>query len=79
MIETVNQVLDNLDQEFPDLSTSDYELSGFAWFQGWNDGASQSFLDEYEINLHNLIRDVRSDLGKDNLPFVVSQFRSWWI
>ncbi len=71
MIETVNQVLDNLDQEFPDLSTSDYELSGFAWFQGWNDGASQSFLDEYEINLHNLIRDVRTDLDNEDLPFVV--------
>ena len=54
-----------------------YELAGFAWHQGWNDGCDVNMTDEYEFNLANLIRDVRRDLNKFNLPFVigVSGFR----
>lgn len=72
MIETVLDVTDNLEEEFPDLAALDYELTGFAWFQGWNDGASEDFLNEYESNLYHLVNDVRNDLGDPNLPVVVA-------
>ncbi|MBK8623495.1 MAG: hypothetical protein IPN79_17480 [Saprospiraceae bacterium] len=28
---------------------------GFVWFQGWNDGATDDFLNEYESNLFHLV------------------------
>lgn len=72
MIETIQHVTQNIATEFPDLGLTDYELSGFAWFQGWNDGASDSYLEEYESNLDNLVNDVRNDLGVSDLPFVIA-------
>ena len=72
MINIINNVTQNLANEFPDIGQSEFEISGFAWFQGWNDGASQDFLDEYESNLKHLISDVRSDLDIPDLPFVVA-------
>ena len=71
MIQTVREVTQNLGSEFPEMGVTDFEISGFSWFQGWNDGASSSFLDEYESNLHHLISDVRNDLGAPNLPVVI--------
>ena len=72
MIATVKSVSENLSGEFPELGTSDYEISGFAWFQGWNDGASDDYLNEYESNLQHLVNDIRSDLGKPALPVVIA-------
>ncbi len=72
MIQTVQKVTENLGSEFPNIEESDFEISGFAWFQGWNDGASDSFLDEYESNLNHLINDVRNDLGNSDLPVVIA-------
>ncbi|MCB9266317.1 MAG: T9SS type A sorting domain-containing protein [Lewinellaceae bacterium] len=72
MIQTVRDVTQNLGSEFPNLSTTDFEISGFVWFQGWNDGASDDFLNEYESNLHHLINDVRNDLDKPYLPIVIA-------
>jgi hypothetical protein len=72
MIETVRNVTDNLGTEFPDMGTTDFEISGFVWFQGWNDGASDDFLNEYESNLYHLINDVRNDLNIPDLPVVIA-------
>ncbi len=72
MIQKVKDVTQNLGTEFPDLSAQDFEISGFAWFQGWNDGASDAFLKEYESNLYHLVNDVRKDLNKPQLPFVIA-------
>ena len=72
MINIVNNVTQNLASEFPEIEQSEFEISGFVWFQGWNDGESQDFLDEYESNLKHLIHDVRSDLDIPDLPFVVA-------
>ena len=72
MIETVQLVTQNLEQEFPDIGTSDFELSGFAWFQGWNDGESDEFMQAYESNLYHLVNDVRRDLGEEDLPVVIA-------
>lgn len=72
MIQIVQDVTHNLATEFPDIGVSDFEISGFVWFQGWNDGASDSFLDEYESNLSHLVNDVRNDLGTSDLPVIIA-------
>jgi hypothetical protein len=72
MIKTVRDVTHNLASEFPDLGGSDYEITGFVWFQGWNDGASADYLNEYESNLYHLVDDVRRDLGNPDLPVVIA-------
>ena len=71
MIETVESVTQNLATEFPDIAVEEFEISGFAWFQGWNDGASEAFLNTYESNLHHLVNDVRNDLQLPELPVVI--------
>jgi hypothetical protein len=72
MIEIVEYVTANIITEFPDLEISEFEIAGFAWFQGWNDGASEDFLNEYESNLNHLVTDVRNDLDVPNLPFIIA-------
>lgn len=72
MIQTVKGITENLSTEFPDLSQIETELTGFVWFQGWNDGASDDFLQEYESNLHHLVQDVRKDLGHPRLPVIIA-------
>lgn len=72
MIQTVRDVTENLGTEFPNIGTAEFELTGFAWFQGWNDGASDDFLNEYESNLYHLVNDVRNDLEAPLLPVVIA-------
>ena len=72
MIQTVEDVTQNLGTEFPEIGITDFELSGFVWFQGWNDGESDNFLNEYESNLYHLVNDVRNDLGILDLPVVIA-------
>jgi hypothetical protein len=50
-----------------------YTISGFIWFQGYNDVIDPVKLDEYSFNLQNLIRDVRTDLNVTNLPFIIGE------
>ena len=61
MIQYVSNVLApaNLTKIFPHLTHSTYEISGFGWVQGWNDGCGVQCTDEYESNMVNLIHDLR--------------------
>ena len=72
MINTIKNVTAHLDTEFPELKTGKFEYAGFGWFQGWNDGESGDYLDEYASNLSHLIDDVRSELETPGLPFVIA-------
>ncbi len=72
IIQTVENVTENLGSEFPELNATNFELSGFVWFQGWNDGASDDFLNEYESNLYHLVNDIRNDLNKPDLPVIIA-------
>lgn len=69
MLAEVRQTLDQLGELFPELQGKTPELTGFVWFQGWNDqyGAEG----EYESNMAHFIRDVRKDLDAPQLPFVI--------
>jgi len=49
-----------------------YEIVGFGWHQGWNDRVTPAFAAKYEANMENFIKDVRIDLGRPNLPFIIA-------
>jgi hypothetical protein len=72
MLDIVESATVNLATEFPEIDATNFEISGFAWFQGWNDAASQDFLNEYESNLHHLVNDVRNAFGNPDLPIVIA-------
>ncbi len=73
IVERTKVVLKDLKKEFPELGDRGYELAGFGWHQGWNDRINQAFVEEYEKNMANFIRDVRKDLGVKDLPFVIAE------
>jgi dienelactone hydrolase len=80
MIQQVRQALDNLDTDFPDYHGGGYELAGFVWYHGWNDGVEpRTAVPEYEQNLVNLIQDVRRDLHSPQLPVVIGELTGPWV
>ncbi len=66
------EVLDNLKKQFPTLKSEEYEIAGFFWHQGWNDGCNREFTKEYEVNMVNFVNDMRKDLGIKDLPFIIA-------
>ncbi|QEL20777.1 sialate O-acetylesterase [Limnoglobus roseus] len=73
IVDRTKAVLKNLKTEFPAFGDRGYDLAGFGWHQGWNDRVNQAFNDEYEKNLAHFIRDIRTDLGVKDLPFVIAE------
>lgn len=69
----IHKRLDNLGATFPELKDKKWEFAGLVWFQGWNDHINAKFLDEYEKNLANFVRDIRKDLKALNLPIVIGE------
>ena len=67
MLAEYREGLANLGNEFPQLAKRKPELSGFVWFQGWNDMFDDDALKEYEANLINLVKDVRREFRQPNL------------
>ena len=72
MVNKVRTVLDNLLTYYPDYDGGGYELSGFGWHQGWNDRGNASAEAEYESNLSNLIKDIRTEFSVPALPVVIA-------
>ena len=72
MMTEVKDVLSNLKKHVPDYDGGGYEIAGFCWHQGWNDGCNEEWAAEYEKNMPIFIRDVRKDLGVPDLPFVIA-------
>jgi len=70
MIREVDDTLSNLSARFPEYEESHgYEIAGFVWFQGWNDGQSVEFASEYQENLEHLVHDIRKKYGP--IPVVI--------
>ncbi len=69
LLKEVREVQKNHERLFPALTGRTLELTGFVWFQGFNDifGAQ----DEYASNMRHFINDVRNDLQAPGLPFVL--------
>ncbi len=87
-VTNVTDVLDHWATQYPQWAAQGFEIAGFVWFQGWNDGLSYTtpYADRYETNLVELIKHLRSYYGnrypgkiKTNAPFVVatSGFNGW--
>lgn len=73
VLRLVGEAIDNLGTYFPDYNAAGgYEIAGICWHQGWNDRVLAGFDVVYEANLANLIRDIRTDLGVPELPFVIA-------
>jgi len=64
---------DKLALYFPQYAGKTAQITGFVWFQGWNDGLNSLNQTNYETNLRCLLNDLRSDLGMPNLPVVIAQ------
>lgn len=73
LVSLTRQVLADAPALFPRYAGRTLELAGLGWHQGWNDRVNQAFNDEYEANLANFIRDIRRDLGRPGLPFVIAE------
>jgi alpha-galactosidase len=69
LLKEIREVQENHERLFPALTGRTLELTGFVWFQGFNDifGAQ----DEYASNMRHFINDVRKDLQAPGLPFVI--------
>lgn len=77
----VRFVLKDIKRIVPDYDEKQgYQLSGFVWFQGFNDYVSDWTYDKqmepggydlYRDLMIRFIRDIRKDLDSPNLPFVI--------
>ena len=80
MVAEVREALQNLKKDFPAYAGQGYELAGFVWYHGWNDGVDpKNAVPEYEANLVNLIKDVRAEFKAPNLPVVVGEITGPWV
>jgi hypothetical protein len=80
MIAEVRGALADLRKDFPAYDGGGYDLSGFVWYQGWNDGCEpKTAVPEYEANLVNLIKDVRKELKASDLPVVIGELTGPWV
>ena len=48
-----------------------YEISGFVWFQGFNDQFNPEYHGNYAENMKSFIKDVRSTFKSPDMPFVI--------
>jgi hypothetical protein len=80
MLAQVSEALAKMGSEFPATQGFAYELAGFVWYHGWNDGVNpKTAVPEYEQNVVNLIHDVRRDLKAPKLPVVIGELTGAWV
>jgi len=81
MMEHVKRVLADIPRVCPEYDAQQgYELSGFVWFQGWNDLVDSGTYpnrtqpggyEAYSDVMAHFIRDVRRELNAPEMPFVI--------
>ncbi len=71
MIKDINQTLADIGSFVPNYQGQGYQIAGFAWFQGFNDMVNEDFVPAYTELMAHFIRDVRQDLERPGMPFVV--------
>ena len=64
-------VLANFDSNFPMWEGRGYEIAGFVWWQGHKDSGNPVHRVNYQKNLSQLIKTLRSEFKSPNAPFVV--------
>lgn len=79
MIQEIREALANIKADFG-AEHDDYQLAGFVWYHGWNDGVDpEHAVPQYEQNLVNLIVDLRKELNCPQLPVVVGELTGPWV
>ncbi len=73
MLEEIGEAITSMDREFPALKGHTADIQAFVWQQGWNDMCDEQACQEYADNLANLIRDLRKQFLKPDLPVVVGE------
>jgi len=71
MLAHVREITNHVEKYVPELAGRKMEIAGIGWHQGWNDGCNTDEAAEYEHNMAHFIRDMRREIGKPNLPFVI--------
>lgn len=71
MLSEVKATQEDYEKMFPALKGRKLDITGFVWFQGFNDMFGDHAPGEYEANMQHFIRDVRKEFEKPNLPFVI--------
>lgn len=80
MVSQVHEALASLKKDFPTYQGQGYELAGFVWYHGWNDGVDpEKAIPQYEQNLVHLIHDVRKEFKSPQLPVVVGELTGPWV
>ncbi len=72
MMKELEDTFANCETIFPALKGKKLEIAGFVWFQGFNDMFGDQAPAEYAANMKHFINDVRKDLEKPDLPFVIA-------
>jgi len=73
MLDEVRKVTGDIKKYFSDYDEKHgFEIAGFIWFQGWNDGCGQGN-PKYTEQLAALIRDIRKDLKTPKMPVVIGE------
>ena len=73
MIAEYKEGLAKIGNEFPNLAELEPVLSGFVWFQGWNDMFDEVAREDYQSNLICLINDLRKEVKQKDLPVVIGE------
>lgn len=72
MVSDMNRIVADLGTTFPQYSGRDFDITGFAWHQGYNDRVDGNGApSRYEQNMADFITDVRTVFG-DDLPFIIA-------
>ncbi len=53
-------------------------IKGVLWHQGESDTVTEELAKSYEKKLHQLIADIRADVGDPNLPFIVGNLAEFY-
>ena len=69
MVSTINARLNQIGTK-----DVDYNIAGFAWFQGYSDTSQKPgwVEHEYEDNMVDFIKSVRDSFNESTLPFIIS-------
>ena len=54
------------------------EIKGVLWHQGESDTVNEALANSYEKKLHQLITDIRTDLNRVSLPFIVGNLAEFY-
>lgn len=72
LVGIVHDTLKNLKQRFPGYNEkAGYEITGFVWFQGYNDLFDDKGRQQYGANLVHLIKDLRKEFKAPDMKTVV--------